>query len=205
MAGVTEWLRAAMGGGAPINDRRSLMAFIDTRAAFIAQKCVTEFCRIRSGVQWTKLFQEDQFLSALEKSRWASYGATLAEVMEMVEGVLRKHASTSAAALPAALTRVAREIVDGHIAASGAPPDFGPTAIALVETQINLARLAEPKPVRLIPEATFAVVFESLPLVNIARGHDEDYVLNNLRMNLLAVHEEFQKRGRMREICQALA
>ena len=47
-------------GGA---DRRAaeLADFMDSRAAFLAQKCIVEFCRVRAGVYWQKLFSEQEF------------------------------------------------------------------------------------------------------------------------------------------------
>jgi hypothetical protein len=196
-------LKAALGRGEPIRDREALKGFIDAQAAFIAQKCVTEFCRVRAGVQWTKLFGEEQFQTALERSRWKSFAATLAQVSEMVEGAMRR--ATGEQGLSSAIEGVARDIIEAHARHSGAPRDFAARAVTLVALGLERAEArSEPQAVRHIPEATFDEVFDSLPLVEIARGQDEDYVLNNLRMNLVAAHEEFLRRAAMGEIAKAL-
>jgi hypothetical protein len=51
---------------------------------------------------------------------------------------------------------------------------------------------------------TLCANFDSLPLAKVVRRHDADYILNNLRMNLVAVHEEFRRRARLAEIRQNL-
>jgi hypothetical protein len=196
-------LKAKLGRGEPIRSRDALKAFIDAQAAFVAQKCVTEFCRVRAGVQWTKLFEEHEFRSALERSRWQSFAATLAQVSEMVEGAIRR--ATGEEGLGRTIEGITRDIIEEHGRESGAPLSFTTNAAKLVAMSLERAAArAEPQAVRHIPEATFHEVFNSLPLLAIARGQDEDYVLNNLRMNLVAAHEEFVGRAAMREIAQAL-
>ena len=78
--------------------RPALAAFMDSRAAFLAQKCVVEFCRVRAGVYWQKLFSEKEFQEALDTSRWRAYPPAFAMVAEMVEGALREAAGLTAAA-----------------------------------------------------------------------------------------------------------
>ena len=48
----------------PISEPARFAAFMDSRAAFLAQKCVVEFCRVRAGVYWQKLFSEAEFQAA---------------------------------------------------------------------------------------------------------------------------------------------
>lgn len=197
-------LKAALGHGRPIASRDSLKEFMDTRAAFIAQKCVIEFCRVRAGVQWIKLFQEEAFVSALDRSRWVSFGATLAQVTEMIHGVLREQQTHADARLTTILCSLAEEIVNEHASRSSPPANFDSRAMELVKFHLRHAAVGPSKPVRSIPDATSGIVFDSLPLAEIARRHDADYISNNLRMNLVAVHEEFRRRARLVEIRQSL-
>lgn len=204
MTGILAGLKQAFGYGQPIADRDSLKEFVDTRAAFLAQKCVVEFCRVRAGVQWVKLFQEEAFLSALEKSRWNSFAATLGQMTEMIHGTLREPRLRADARLAAILFSLAQEIVDEHARSSSPPADFAQTALDLVKLHLKHAEASPSRPVRSIPEATLEIVFDSLPLAKIVRQHDADYILNNLRMNLVAVHEEFRQRARLAELRESL-
>ncbi|TIU25236.1 MAG: hypothetical protein E5W53_10535, partial [Mesorhizobium sp.] len=70
----------------PIVSVDDLADFMDSRAAFLAQKSIVEFCRVRAGVYWQKLFSEKEFQAALNHSRWRAYPACYAIVAEMVEG-----------------------------------------------------------------------------------------------------------------------
>jgi hypothetical protein len=203
--GILAALKHAFGYGEPIASRDSLKEFLDTRAAFLAQKCVVEFCRVRSGIQWVKLFQEEAFLSALERSRWISFGATLGQVTEMVHGVLREPDTWADVKLRILLCSLAQEIVDEHAIRSSPPADFTCSATALIKRHLEHAETSPSRPVRSIPETTSEIVFDSLPLAKNVRQHDADYILNNLRMNLVAAHEEFRRRARLAEIRESLS
>ena len=76
----------------PITDLDALADFIDEQAAFLVQKGIYEYSRARAGHYAKVMFSEQQFLDALERSRWAAYPLGLAMVGEVAEGVLRPHA-----------------------------------------------------------------------------------------------------------------
>ncbi|RUV71057.1 hypothetical protein EOA88_28015, partial [Mesorhizobium sp. M5C.F.Ca.IN.020.14.1.1] len=62
----------------PIGSVSDLADFMDSRAAFLAQKSIVEFCRVRAGVYWQKLFSEKEFQASLNHSRWRAYPACYA-------------------------------------------------------------------------------------------------------------------------------
>lgn len=175
----------------PIVDAEGLAAFMDSRAAFLAQKCVVEFCRVRAGVYWQKLFSEKEFQDALTKSRWMSYPPAFAMMAEMVEGVLREPAGLRQRKLPGVLVHMAGEVFARYPVPVGADEGFWNDAVKLVAERLDATQASPPRPVREIPEPVAKTVFDALPIHKDIVTNDYDYIFNNLRMNLLRTHEDF--------------
>lgn len=174
----------------PIVDTQGLGEFMDSRAAFMAQKCVVEFCRVRAGVYWQKLFSEQEFQDALTKSRWASYPPAFAMVAEMVEGALREPAGIRQRLLPGVLSRVAGNVFAKYAPPAGADPGFWTEALNLVNERLAATQGGAPRAVRDIPDPMAKLVFDALPIHKDIVSNDYDYIFNNLRMNLLRAHED---------------
>lgn len=179
------------GRHAPIASKEALADFIDSRAAFLCQKCVVEFCRVRAGVYWQKLFTEEEFLSALGRANWKAYPPAVGMVAEMVEGALREPAGLRQRALPGAIGAVCRAVFARHPLPPGLAPDFWEEAAALVDARLQATQAAAPRPVRAIPDPLARAVFEALPIHESIVTNDYDYIFNNLRMNLLRFHSDF--------------
>lgn len=188
----------------PIADAAGLADFIDARAAFMAQKCVVEFCRVRSGVYWQKLFSEKEFQAELAKSRWLSYPPAYAMVAEMTEGVLRPAAGIRQRKLPGILANVARQTFSKYKVPEGMADDFWTEAAGLVEARLAATQAGPPRPVRNIPDPTARLVFDALPMHKDIVTNDYDYIFNNLRMNLLRAHEDLLQVGDLEAIAEDL-
>jgi hypothetical protein len=187
-----------------IENAESLAAFMDSRAAFLAQKCVVEFCRVRAGVYWRKLFSEVEFKRELDKARWRAYPPTFAMMAEMVEGALRQAAGLRQRQLPSALDALAREVFTKYQVPAGEEPDFWVKAAALVHERLQATQSGPPRPVREMPKPMARVVFNVLPLHKDIVTNDYDYIFNNLRMNLLRAHEDFLKFGDLPAVAEDL-
>lgn len=179
------------GRGESVADSRQLADFMDSRAAFICQKCVVEFCRVRAGVYWQKLFAEEEFRERLTQSCWESYPPALAMVAEMVEAVLRPHAGLAQRRLPEALMAVCRDVVARHPLPAGAPDTFWTDGLTYVAERLEATQSGPPRPVRNMTKPSARRIFEALPLHQEIVTHDFDYIRNNLRMNLLRFHDDF--------------
>ncbi len=175
----------------PIRHAEALGDFMDSRAAFLAQKCVVEFCRVRAGIYWQKLFTEAEFQQALAKSRWMSYPPAFGMIAEMVEANLREPAGLRQRRLPGALESVAGAVFARYPIPEGAPPEFWSDARQMVRDRLDATQAGPPRPVRTMPEPLARSVFKALPMHGDIVTHDYDYIFNFLRMNLLRAHEEF--------------
>lgn len=182
---VSRWFRPT-----PVATVGELATFMDSRAAFIAQKCVFEYARARSGVLSSKLFKEPAFNAAVTRSRWVTYTITFCDVSEMVEGLLRPRVR-GASGLESGLVDIGRRAFAAHGLPEGAADDFWREALKRLERRLAAARLHTPKPVREIPKSDMDVVFANLPIHESLRGHDYELVQNNLRTTLVRVYEDF--------------
>ena len=192
MMGLLDGIVANVFGKAkPIADRSALGRFMDSRAAFLAQKCVVEFCRVRAGVNWQKLFEEDDFQRALAQSRWRSYPPAFAMVAEMVEAALREPAGLGQRRLPAALEAVAADVFAAYPVPQGESETFWQSALDEVRERLAATQSGPPRPVREMPDPLARRIFDALPLHRTVVTNDYDYIFNNLRMNLLRAHEDF--------------
>ena len=175
----------------PIATRAALADFLDSRAAFMAQKCVVEFCRVRAGVYWQKLFSEAEFKAELDLSRWRAYPPTFAMLCEMVEASLRAPAGLRQRQLPDVLAAIAGEVFSRYPVPIGEEETYWDAGLALVKERLEATQAGPPRPVREMPAPMARAVFNVLPLHKDIVTNDYDYIFNNLRMNLLRAHEEF--------------
>jgi hypothetical protein len=188
-----EAIRAGLGRRrGRITSSEDLSAFLNSRSAFISQKCVTEFCRVRAGVYWEKLFREAPFQDALMRSTWLSYTPVQAMLGEMIEGVLRPVAPVhEEQALRDALVTVAAKARDELVPPRPVDKDAWAAQAGLVTERLAQAGLAAPRPVRDLASPLARNVFDVLPIHESLLTHDFDYIFNNLRMNVLRAHEDF--------------
>ena len=205
MMGLLDGIVANIFGKAkPIADRSALGRFMDSRAAFLAQKCVVEFCRVRAGVNWQKLFKEDDFQRALAQSRWRSYPPAFAMVAEMVEAALREPAGLGQRRLPAALEAVAADVFAAYPVPQGESETFWQSALDEVRERLAATQSGPPRPVREMPDPLARRIFDALPLHRTVVTNDYDYIFNNLRMNLLRAHEDFLAAARLESLVDDL-
>jgi len=67
------------GRSEPIADRRSLVAFVSTRAAFVAQKTLYGYVKTRMGTRYRSMFEDDVFIASLNISKMQVFAACLSD------------------------------------------------------------------------------------------------------------------------------
>ncbi|MEJ8570995.1 hypothetical protein [Microbaculum marinum] len=178
----------------PIADVGALEDFLDSRAAFLVQKCVFEYSRARAGVFWDKLFLEKEFQAAVDVARWNGYPIALADLTEMAEGVLRPAASGREAELLDRMIDIALAVVHRYPVPAGEPADFWVVKSDWLRDRLSEIQLAPRKAVKDIPLGTARQMFDLMPIHKSLRGEDFVVVRNHLRANLCRLYEEFAGR-----------
>src|SRR3546814_11425554 len=63
-----------------------LEAFVTGEAAYLAQKTVFGYCRVKTVTNFEKLMTEPAFRDGVELCRWEAYAGTLGDTLVLVEG-----------------------------------------------------------------------------------------------------------------------
>lgn len=191
LSDVVTFARKLFAGEPPVGTASELADFLDRRTSFIAQKCVIEFCRVRAGIYWQKLFEEEEFKDKLHQSCWESFTPVLAMLLEVVDADLREAAGLRQRRLPAALEGVARQVIARHPVPQGAPADFWESEWQIIAERMKTITGEPARPVEKMATPLARTVFSRLPIHKEIVRNDYDYIHNNLRMNLVRVHEDF--------------
>ncbi len=175
----------------PIETTAALADFVDRRASFLAQKCVVEFCRVRAGVFWQKLFDEEDFRVTLSTSCWESFGPSLGMVLEMVDGALREEAGLRQRLLPGALADLGADIIARYHQPPAVEDGYAARQSAIIAAHMETLKGEPVKLVREMAKPMSNMVYKLLPIHKDIVKYDKDYIRNNLRMNLVRAHEDF--------------
>jgi hypothetical protein len=82
-------------GEDPVNTRKELINFIDSRAAFVSQITLYTYVKARAGTQYPKLFENADFLTSLKIARWHIYGAAVCDLTLFAATQTRVHGGLS--------------------------------------------------------------------------------------------------------------
>jgi hypothetical protein len=189
----------------PIRGFTELEDFLDSRAAFLVQKCVFEYSRARAGILWQKLFKEAAFKRAVEVARWRNYPLGLENVTVMAEHCLRPHvAEEDRLALRQGLIAAAANVTDRYPVPDGFEPRFWADARERLAARIDRAGLAPPKPIKDIPKETMREFIAAMPIHASLRGHDYVLLQNNVRFNLCRMYEDLTAQADLPALAEAV-
>jgi len=170
----------------------SLLDFLDSRSAFLSQKCVYEYCRARSGLNWESLMREAAFIEAYEVSRWDAYAAALADLVIHLEGRLRPADTREHARLVDRLLVAAAEVLARHRADAHRPGGWG-VEIAALRGRLNQAQLGPPRPAAEVARVGGKRIYETLPLHPDMTKHDRELVTNAVRFNFCRIAADLER------------
>jgi hypothetical protein len=177
----------------PIQDAAALAEFIDGNAAFVTQKGLYEYSRVRAGHYAKVLFKEQAFQSAIEHARWRAFPIGLAMVAEVVDSVLHADGGDRAANLQQ-LHDLVLSIFDRY----PVPPSIGTGAWRAaredLDRRLKLIGVHPPKRAMDIPEPFAQAYFDTMPIHEKLRGRDFPTTSNYLKVTLCNVHDELSKR-----------
>ena len=188
--GIFDWFQRPP----PIADAATLVDYLDSRAAYLVQTSIFDFARACTGMSFGALMKDQTFIEAIEKSRWSSYPLGLSIVGEMVHGVLRPEASGTMP-LAEALRHAAFAAFDRYSVPATLGTEAWTNARADLGQRVIGIGLHSPKAVKDIPLALITQIFKQLPISEKIRGDDQEIVVNQLRMNLIRMHEDFTCRA----------
>jgi hypothetical protein len=171
----------------------ALQGFLHAQAAYVAQKTVLDYCRVKAGRSEKQLFSDPDFQAALAHCRWQVFFAAMTDVTALIEAHLRPHAPGAEEALRAALVRLHHAALD----AEPPPPDEAQAAADAREAVAqHLARiqLEPPLPAHRLPLLAEPVLFATLPVHAEQRQGESLAIKGALRFQVVSTQQEVERR-----------
>ncbi len=188
----------------PVRTLDELADFIDTQAAFLAQKGLYEYSRARAGHYSKVLFGEIGFQHAVEQSRWRAFPLALAMVAEITEGLLRAQAGDNRRAVLDSLNSLVLSIFDRYPFPAQLARAEWLDARRELARRLELVGVHAVKFAKDVPEPFAESYFALMPIHENLRGHDYQTIRNYLRVTSCNIHEEFEKRADIAALVAAL-
>lgn len=187
----------------PVASAAEFRQFVAGEAAYLAQKTVIGYCRVKTLLAFEKLMKEAIFVELMHICRWETYSLTLADTLILAEGCLRPEDSAAQARLRAALQRLYGEILAEKLPVHR-PEGWG-DRLEQFERRLALAGIAAPVPPEHLIRDTAALVLELAPIHTKLKRNDLEVVLGDLGFHIVALHGSMRKRFRPASLLAELA
>ena len=127
MASITKWLAdylgmSGRGRRTPIVGVDGLTQFLETRASHVAQTSLYSYLRTRAGTRYLELFQNDDFINALNVAKWQIWLACLSDLAVYAGTLIFQQGRVPADRVSVLI----KTSVEGVFTSVGVPPDAGP-------------------------------------------------------------------------------
>jgi hypothetical protein len=169
--------------------------FLKARGAFVAQKTVLDYCRVKAGRDEQRTFADPDFQAALQHCRWQVFLGALADVTAMAEAWLRPHlppGRNPEAALAAGLAL----LHDAALATEPPPPEEAEAAAAAARAlpgHLHALQLRPPLPANRLPLLAEAPLFATLPVHADQRVGEAPAIRGALRFHLVSAGQEMER------------
>jgi hypothetical protein len=174
------------------SDPVALRGFLEARAAFVTQKTVLDYCRVKAGRREQQTFADPDFRAALRHCQWQTFGAAVQDLVAMTEAWLRPLVPGREAQLAAALATLGAAVLD----AAEAPPeerDGLEAAKAALPRHLMLLQDAPPQSadrMRLLAEAP---LLATLPIHPDQRVGETPSIKGALRFHIVSTQQEMER------------
>lgn len=195
---------ARLFGQGPSADPAAFRSFLSARAAFVAQKTVLDYCRVKAGRDEARLFADPDFRTALDHCRWQVYFASLSDVAALAEAWLRPH-------LPGRENALHRALCAWHEATltDQAVPEpereAAEGAIRALPGRLAALQLDPPIIAGRLPLAAEAPLFATLPVHPDQRRGEGPAIRGALRFHIVAAQQDMERGFAPAGLAEALA
>jgi hypothetical protein len=176
-----------------LSGARALSAFVETRAAFLAQKSISEYAQARANMMFSTLLSEKGFQNAYEAARWRSYPASLSMMLEITAGALRTRLHASADEATRAANSIASAVI-GKMRGHGPLTDTEwDAALDAIGKDLAKSMLAAPREAHAVARNRAREIFDALPFHTAIKQHDFDMFSNTVAFHLTELATELEE------------
>ncbi|MFM7420417.1 MAG: hypothetical protein ACKO54_12080, partial [Alphaproteobacteria bacterium] len=176
-------------GSPPSPEPEAFGAFLHRQGAFVAQKTVLDYCRVKIGRNEKAFFGNADFQAALNHCRWQVFLAAQSDVMALAEAWLRPFWRGQEPLLLESLVALHADFM-----ADDTPPEEEKAAFAASLTALpgHLAglQLAAPHDARTLPLLAEAPLFATLPIHADQRKDEGPAIRGALRFHMVSTQQE---------------
>jgi hypothetical protein len=170
----------------------ALRAFLARQSAYVTQKTVLDYCRVKAGRHEREMFADADFQLALRHCRWQTFAGAAQDLTAMAEAWLRPHAAGREAALAAALTDMAARILDeAPVPAEERESLEG--AKAALGRHLALLQDAPPHSADRLPLLAEAPLLATLPIHADQRIGETPSIRGALRFHIVSSQQEMER------------
>jgi hypothetical protein len=182
----------------------ALEAFVERQAAFVAQKTVIDYCRVKAGRGEREMFRNPDFQAALRHCRWQTWGGAVQDVVAMAEAWLRPHARGREEALATALAGLAGRVIDAAPASAEERDDLDRVKAAVAH---HLAGLQQQPPFSAdrLPLLAEAPLLATLPIHPDQRVGETPSIRGALRFHIVTSQQEMERAFDAAALAEGLA
>lgn len=179
-------------GNAPSSEPSDFGGFLHRQGAFVAQKTVLDYCRVKVGRNEKEFFGNPDFQAALSHCRWQVFLAAQTDVMALAEAWLRPFWLGEEALLVDRLVALHA----GFMAEESPPAEeqqaFSASLLALPGHLAGL-QLAAPHSAATLPLLAEAPLFATLPIHADQRKGEGPSIRGALRFHIVATQQEMER------------
>jgi hypothetical protein len=174
------------------DDPAQFQEFLGRQAAFVAQKTVIDYCRVKAGRGERQTFADADFTAALTHCRWQTYAASVADVAALAEAWLRPEATGQEAALASALAGIGVAILNQ----AAPPPEERATLEGVAQALLRNLTLLQDLPPRTadrLPLSAEAPLLATLPIHPDQRRGETPAIRGALRFHIVSTQQEMER------------
>lgn len=179
-----------------VDDPLLFRAFLGRQAAYVAQKTVLDYCRVKAGRREREMMQDPAFLAALTHCRWQTYLGAVQDMASLAEAWLRPHAVGQEDALAEQLAILADQILAADLATGQVPEterEALETTRSALPAQLRGAQLTPPAAAHLLPLRAEAPLFATLPVPAELRQGESASIRGGLRFLIVSAQQEMER------------
>jgi hypothetical protein len=179
-------------GSPPSQEPQAFGAFLHRQGAFVAQKTVLDYCRVKIGRNEKDFFGNADFMAALNHCRWQVFLTAQSDVMALAEAWLRP-------LWPGQEQILLENLVSLHAAimAKEEPPEAEKQAFTASLTALpgHLAglQMAPPHSATSLPLLAEAPLFATLPIHADQRKGEGPSIRGALRFHIVSTQQEMER------------
>lgn len=184
-------------------DPSAFATFLQRQAAFVAQKTVIDYCRVKSGRHERQVFANPDFQAALQHCRWQVYLGSLADMGALAEAWLRPHVPGREAELAAALVALHGRA----LAAEPPPPEEAESARDAADAfprHLEALQRDPPVPAQKMPLLADAPLLATIPIHPDQRVGETPAIRGALRFHVVSTQQEMERRFDPDQLAQRL-